>query len=914
MYILLLVTLLYLGYRVLASGVRARNRRRASAGVLIWFAAILFFSMLTLWGEWLWFDNLGYSARFWTLILAKLGAALLGIVLGGLTGYAIAFNAGVHLRRIVALACGIGGLLWGLGGATLLLLFAYGQPANTLDPLLGLDAGFYLFGLPLLDRLFWLLLFVAVVSFFAALLVWESDNTIRWRHVDEAQGNASILPMANAGLAWVMCFGSVLGMFHLLYSRWGVVQGPGWVDTHVLLPALVFTAVGFVLVGLLPLFPAFRALMRRRLARRVHVSRPAVAAMITVWLAIGLVSVIVLVGIPGLAQWLLVKPNEITFEKPYIAHNIEFTRRGFRLDKIEDRAFKPSSNLTRDGLEANREVLSEVRLWDWRALDAVYRQFQEIRLYYEFADVDVDRYTIGGRYRQLMVSAREMNQDSLSPQSQTFVNKRFKYTHGYGYTAAAVSDFTPEGLPNLLVQDIPPKSRVPELALDRPEIYYGELTRQPVVVNTKEPEFNYPSGETNVYNRYEGRGGVQMSSLWRKFLYGWMFDGSVLLFSSYPTSESRVMFDRQIMTRVEKLAPFLTFDADPYLVSSGGRLYWIVDAYTESTYYPYSQGFDARSEGHPTANQLHGANYVRNAVKAVVDAYNGSVDFYVFDEEDPIIATWRKAFPGLFKSRSQMPPDLVRHVRYPNDFLLVQGLMYSKYHMSDPEVFYNQEDLWVRATEKHYGNVVYVEPYYVMWKLPGKTEPEFVLILPFTPKNKQVLIGWIAGLSDGDDYGRFLAYNFPKDKRMLGPQQVETKIDQDSFLSGQLTLWDQQGSQVLRGNVLAIPLDDVLLYVEPIYLQADTAAYPELRLVAVMHDDDLSYAPTFDEALDGLFAKGSMVRASSADSAGLAREAKAAFEGYLKAQGEGDFQKAASELGKLQQVLDQLVDVPETEQ
>ena len=393
---------------------------------------------------------------------------------------------------------------------------------------------------------------------------------------------------------------------------------------------------------------------------------------------------------------------------------------------------------------------------------------------------------------------------------------------------------------------------VVELAVTRPEIYYGELTTEPVIVNTEEAEFDYPSGDTNVYTRYQGEGGVRLSNFWRKLLFGWKFDGSVFLFSSYPTAESRVLFHRQISQRVERLAPFLTFDADPYIVAHEGRLVWIIDGYTTSDYYPYSQAFDSRGESRRTIQSLDRVNYVRNSVKAVVDAYNGKVDYYVFDDDDPIIQTWARVFPGLLKPKADMPQGLREHVRYPNDFLLVQGLIYSQYHMSDPEVFYNQEDLWVRATEKHYKKIVPVEPYYVMWELPGSDRAEFVVILPFTPKNKQVLIGWIAGLSDGDNYGRLLAYNFPKDKRMLGPQQVETKIDQDPFLSGQLTLWDQQGSEVIRGNVLAIPVDNSLLYVEPIYLQAETAAYPELRLVAVMYGDQLSYATTFDEAVEGL--------------------------------------------------------------
>jgi uncharacterized membrane protein (UPF0182 family) len=522
-----------------------------------------------------------------------------------------------------------------------------------------------------------------------------------------------------------------------------------------------------------------------------------------------------------------------------------------------------------------------------------------------------------------MVSARELDQSNLPAQSQTFVNRRFKYTHGYGLTLATVNDFTSEGLPNLLIKDIPPQTRHPELEVERPQIYYGELTHGPVVVNTKEQEFDYPSGDENRYIRYPGNGGVELSSFWRKFIYGWVFNETRLLFSSYPTPESRILFHRQINERAAMLAPFLDFDNDPYIVLADGRLYWILDAYTTSSYFPYSQPFSSletveyrdgggvRSLSGQVAPYLQGANYVRNAVKVVIDAFEGSVNFYVFEPDDPLIQAWRKAFPELFKDRKEMPVNLQAHVRYPVDLLLAQGLIYAKYHMDDPAVFYNQEDLWVRATEKYYAQVQPVQPYYVMWQLPESEQTEFVLILPFTPKNRQVLVGWIAGLSDGKNYGRFLAYKFPKEKRVLGPQQVETKIDQDRFLSGQLSLWDQRGSNVIRGNVLAIPIEETLLYVEPIYLQAETAAYPELRLVVVMHGDQISYAENFDQALEGLFGEEPPRQQQLAAILGegtkeLAQQANTAFEQYLQFQAEQRFQAAAEELQTLKEVLQQL--------
>ncbi len=533
-----------------------------------------------------------------------------------------------------------------------------------------------------------------------------------------------------------------------------------------------------------------------------------------------------------------------------------------------------------------------------------------------------------------MVSARELKLANLPEASQTFVNRHFKYTHGNGVTLTTVSDFTPEGLPDLLIKDIPPVSTVESLRVDQPRIYYGELTDNYVIANSAEAEFDYPSGQKNIYTHYQGDGGVRIDSLWRRILYGWKLGGTRLLLSEYIREGSRIMFRRNIRRRVRTLAPFLKFDGDPYIVLVDGKLHWILDAYTTSTRYPYSEPFNPGGMGNygrgrrgaPAAESvrhLEGVNYIRNSVKAVVDAYNGSVRLYVMAPDDPIIHTWRSIFPDLFLDREQMPPELFDHVRYPEDLLLVQGLIYAKYHMTDPEVFYNLEDLWVRATEKYYQGVQAVRPYYILWNRQGAggkgKKLEYVIMLPFTPKNKQVLIGWIAGMCDGENYGRFLAYRFPKERRLLGPQQVETKIDQDPHLAGQLTLWDQRGSKVIRGNVLAIPIAGTLMYVEPIYIQAETAAYPELRLVVVMHNDRLSYAETFDEALRGLFGEGPpprerlpatrpgpRTRPAVGETGELIRRAQEAFDDYLKFTGQKRFDRASQALNKLQQALETL--------
>ena len=920
MYVLLFALLIGGGGFLIIRGQAQASRVKRWLGIMLLLVAAGLLLLMAFWAEMLWYAALGFEDRFWTFFLARAGIFLLGAAAAAIVSMTFMRGAGRRLRNSVTGLCALGGAVWGLAAWQQTLLFINGVATGTKDPLLGVDAGFYLFTLPFLDGLFWLGLFVAVVVLVAVLCFREEHGLVQLGGDFLVPSQRLLIPGASLGLAGVLAFGEALQVFHLLYSDLGVVKGPGWTDVHVRLPALIL--VGFVLVvaGALPLFGGFRRFMTR-LAGRWFPQLPAnLTATSAAWGCIAVTWLLLVQVLPGLVQWLVVKPNEITYEVPYIAHNIDFTRRGFKLDQIEERQFSADETLDRRIIGDNPHLLSEVRLWDWRALDAVYKQFQEIRLYYEFIDVDLDRYTIGDRYRQVMVAARELGQHNLPEQSQTFVNQRFKYTHGYGYTLAPVSDFTEQGLPNLLVKDIPPQAEAPELAVDRPEIYYGELTREPVVVNTLEPEFDYPSGETNVYTRYQGRGGVQLSNLWRKFLFGWKFDGTVFLLSSYPTPESRVMFHRRVQDRVQKLAPFLVFDEDPYIAAVDGRLKWIVDAYTSSSYYPYSQAFDSReyadfrgdvdvSSSARTVRRLNGKNYVRNSVKAVVDAYDGTVDLFVFDSQDPVIQTWQKILPTSFKARSEMPDSLRAHVRYPQDFLLAQGLIFARYHMTDPAVFYNQEDVWVRATEKHYHDITPVEPYYVMWELPGSDQAEFVLILPFTPKNRQVLIGWIAALSDGDNYGRFIAYKFPKERRVLGPQQVETKIDQDPFLSGQLTLWDQQGSEVIRGNVLAIPIDGSLLYVEPIYLRAETAAYPELRLVAVMHGDNLSYAETFDDALYGLFDTAltrDTLRPASVQE--LADQANHAFLGYLEALGVHEFDAATEHLQRLRDVLDQLVE------
>ncbi|MCU7513259.1 MAG: UPF0182 family protein [Ignavibacteria bacterium] len=945
MYNALFIALLLIAAFLFFTGAKRQEKGRMLLGAVIAALTIFFFWFMDFWGEALWYESLGYGDRFWIINSSNIGFGVLGAILGYILIYVLMLsiprrNKAVHIAaRVLGLV--MGGL-WGYSNWEVILKFFNRVDTGIHEPILGQDVGFYLFSLPFYDSIYWLFMLSSAVALIAALVVsftrFRENNIFLYFPYEieiNSAGWSSPLFLTSSVFVLALAVGRYLERYHLMFSSTGVVAGPGWTDVNILLPAYAVVIVLLVIIGLLLLVPYTRRKAGEFYSRkfRKFSDRPYIGVLAVPAILIAAIWIIAFGALPQIFQWLVVEPNEITFERPYIQNNIKFTRMAFGLDNMEEKEYPLTGSFTQQTVQNNPNIFNNVRLWDWKALDAVYRQFQSIRLYYEFSDVDVDRYNIDGKMRQVMVSGREINLDNLPPQSQTFVNKRFQYTHGYGITMAAVNEFTEQGLPHLLIKDIPPVSESPSLKVSQPQIYFGEETNSPVVVNTKAKEFDYPSGEDNVYTKYSGKGGVELSNFWRKFLYGWKFDGTNFLFSDYPTTQSRLMFHRQVQERVKLLAPFLNFDKDAYIVLANGRLYWMLDAYTTSGNYPYSQPFSAQEnipykEGNETRNlttdfssYLEGANYIRNSVKAVVDAYDGTVNFYIMDKKDPIIKVWSKIFPHLFKSREEMPKEILNHLRYPMEMLLTQGIVYAKYHMTDPTVFYNQEDLWVRATAKYYNEVQPVDPYYIMWQVPGSDKQQFVLMLPFTPKNRQVLIGWIAGMCDPENYGRFISYQFPKDQTVLGPQQVETKIDQDSYLSGQLTLWDQHGSKVIRGNVLAIPVNNTLFYVEPIYLQAETAAYPELRLVVVMHQENMSYAKTFEEALGGLFSRSPQPPPAETASSGTKppaaqqqapnmqaqiKTANDAFNNYLRLQGEKKFPEAARELERLQQTLQTL--------
>ncbi len=924
MYMIIFGLLLLCAALIFIQGLRKRSAPLFVLSILIAVLTFAFFWFMDFWGEALWFRYVGYPARFWKVFITKILLGVGGGIAGGLIMW---FLTRPFSQRRLIKTIGIGVAIYiGAQGAVInwdkLLLFFNHVTTQIKDPILGKSTSFYLFVLPLYDTIYSILMLLIVVSIIVSvisLFFRLNRNGIYFETAAPEHLRRNPLFLSTAALFLLLAWGKYLDRFHLMYSKLGLVNGPGWTDVNIRMPMYIVAMIIMILLALVLLIKPVRQ-KTQLLFRKIQISeyyKP--LALIISAAGIAVITWIVLLGfVPGIFQWLIVQPNEITREKPYIKNNIDFTRKAFGLERIEQRNFPVAEELTQKMIDQNQDIFQNIRLWDWRALDSVYKQFQEIRLYYEFADVDIDRYTYQDKYRSVMVSARELKLSNLPPESQTFVNKRFKYTHGFGITMAPVSKFTKQGLPELLVKNIPPESRHPELKVKQPRIYYGELTDSHVIVNSEEKELDYPKGDENVYIHYPGKGGVLMGNFWRKFLFGWKFDGTKLLLSGYPRKGSRIMFHRNIKERVKTLAPFLKLDDDPYIVMADGKLYWIVDAYTVSSDYPYSESYlgTTLTEGLPgryaySDRKLEGVNYIRNSVKAVVNAYNGEVKFYIFEPEDPLIQTWNNIFPDLLKNKNEMPENLLTHIRYPSDLLQTQGLVYSKYHMTDPTVFYNQEDLWVQATEKYYGSTQPVEPYYIMWESPGSDQPQFILMLPFTPKNKQVLISWIAGICDPENYGKLLAYKFPKEKRVLGTQQVETKIDQDRILSQRLSLWDQRGSRVIRGNVLVIPVEETLLYVEPIYLQAETAAYPELRLVVVMHNDVISYAENFEKALKGLLGKRKPElkpekRPLEKTKEVLIDQAAEAFDTYLKALGQRDFPQASKQLEKLSDTLENL--------
>jgi uncharacterized membrane protein (UPF0182 family) len=765
-----------------------------------------------------------------------------------------------------------------------ILKWLYAAPFGRSDPLFGHDLGFYVFSLPVYELLRDWALLIIFLSAAMAVGIYLARGDISYQQ----PGFPTVSPAATRHLSGLLAAyflvkagGYILDRFDLMTSNNGVVFGAAYTDVHLRLPLLVALAGAALLGAALCAFNIWRAGIRL----------PILAVAIV--FAVSIVETIV----PGLFQSYWVKPDELKLESRYIASNIELTRYGFALDHITTAPFPAKGKLTPEVIAANAVTIQNIRWWDPRPLLDTYRQLQELRLYYDFHDIDVDRYVIDGSYREVMLSARELNQSKLPADAQTWINQRFKFTHGNGIAMNPVNRFDEEGLPVFYVKDIPPVTP-PELRIDRPEIYFGEEARNYVVVGGDTKEFDYAKGQENVYNVYQGRDGVSLRAVWTRALFAWYFGDVKLLISDNVTSTSRILFRRLIQDRIQRIAPFLRLDHDPYLVVNDGRLIWLQDAYTVSDALPYSQ-----------RSRANGFNYIRNAVKIAVDAYDGNPVFYVADPADPVVQTYQRIFPSLFRQMDSMPVSLRSHIRYPEDLFILQASVYGTYHMKDPEVFYNKEDLWSLPKESHKGQTTVMQPYYTIMRLPGESREEFILMLPMVPNNRDNMIAWLAARCDGANYGKVIEFAFSKEKLIYGPAQIEARIDQDTTISQQLSLWNQMGSRVIRGNLLVIPIDDALLYVEPLYLSAESRQLPELKRLIASTGDRVVMAQNVDSLFATLFVQEPKQPAVAASVPGpraeLGSNAEALdyYRRALDALSKGDWRTFGAEMDAMQKAL-----------
>src|SRR3984893_18021438 len=847
------------------------RRRRSFLLILAVLAGIVFGgrTALSYYVDALWFGSLGYGDVFWKTLSLQWGiftafAAATFLILYGsflalkrahlpdLPSGQTIFIGGQPLKlpiepvlRVIALVVSLA--IAAATGAGMMVewptlaLFWY-APRTTggvVDPIFGKPLNFFLFTLPAWQLIAGWLRTLAVITCVLAIffiLITGGTRVLAGRRSRYVTLPWRGLSITFAFLLLILAMHAYVGRFERLFDDHTIFGGVTYTDAHVTLTGMLVVCAALVLGAVITAVNVVSAPRGRWLVAAIL---PAVVCYVALQVVAWYVSSFI------------VKPNELVREQPYISHNIDLTRQAYGLNRVSLHDFPAETTVEAADPANNQATLQNIRLWDWRALQDTLRQIQEIRTYYDFPDIDIDRYEINGTMHQVMLAARELNVDKLPESSRNWINEKLIYTHGYGITMNPVNGFTPEGLPTLILSNMPIQSTVKNIVVKRPEIYFGELTNTDVYVKTRQQEFNYPQGQTNSLTSYEGNGGIVLGNFFRRLLIASdRGDLTKLPFSDDINRESRLLMRRNVRDRVAALAPFLTYDSDPYIVvGDDGRLSWIMDAFTTSDSYPYSR--------HYTLGNTF-IDYMRNSVKVVIDAYDGTTTFYVFDPQDPIIMAYRQIFPTLFHDAAAMPPALRKHVRYPELLLKLQAAVYGLYHMTDPQVFYNREDLWTVASEvgmdeSGQQKTQPMEPNFVLMKLPGETAVEFVEILPFTPATRNNLIGWIAGRSDGEKYGTSVVYDFPKTKLIDGPLQIEARIDQNAQLSGQLTLWNQQGSHVRRGTLLVIPCGHALLYAEPIYLQAERSPMPELRLVVLALQDRLAYGPTFDSAMRALF-------------------------------------------------------------
>jgi uncharacterized membrane protein (UPF0182 family) len=808
----------------------------------------------------LWMTQMGYAMVFWRILAIKIAAAALALLIVlaylwlnlrfataaifRLRGTGSGRNLAAYTKQGAPVPAGwfhLGTLLIaaviGLMFATTfyaqwddVLRYLWGGAFGRSDPIFGRDIGFYLFHLPFYELLRSSLMGLTLLTLAVTAMAYATFDLLRPAQFRTAPMDpkvfghlALLLILFIASWGW----GYYLDRFELLYSTRGVVYGVGYTAYHIeRIGCWVMLGAALLLAAFIPL-----CVFKRRMA-----------LMLAGTGGYFLLYVLVLILVPGLVQKYRVQPNELELETPYLKHNIDFTRSAFDLDKIKEKAYPALSDLTLDQIDKHRETIQNIRLWDWRPILQTYRQTQEIRLYYQFNSVDVGRYQLEDGYHQVMLSAREMA-TQLPPKARTWVNQHLQFTHGYGLVMSFVSKQQQGGLPVYAIENIPPISAY-GLKVDQPAVYYGEDAPGYRIVATQVKEFDYPKGNDNVYTSYQGKGGIPLDTFWERLLFAWTQSDINILLTSYLTPQSRIQIYRGVQDRVGQIAPFLTLDQDPYLVLADGRLYWIQDAYTVSNRFPYSQ---------PAAGFTSSPNYIRNAVKVVEDVYDGTVQFYVNDPADPILQLYRKAFPGMFKPLDDLSASLRSHLRYPEDLFAIQADSYMNYHMTDPQVFYNQEDLWTLPQEKYAGQAVDFQPYYLLMRLPGTEALRYFIMTPFTPQGRDNMIAWMGAECDAPNYGDIIVYQLPKERLTFGPIQIEAMIDQNAVISEQLSLWDQRGSKVIRGNLVVIPIDNAFLYVEPVYLLAEGVNIPQLIRVIVISGSKVVMEPTLDQAIRAVF-------------------------------------------------------------
>ncbi|MBN2004142.1 MAG: UPF0182 family protein [Anaerolineae bacterium] len=837
------------------------------AALIILMLFVFSSTLITLYTDYLWFKSMHYSGVFMTRIGASVELAVIAIGIA-LVVLVVNWNILPHrfapkdsfksrvpirtqgsnqvtvkevaystrpIRFLFTVAAVILGIVLGTSFGGLwqkFLLASEGGAFNLTDPIFNKDIGFYIFQLPWYEAL--------LLSCQILIVLTGIGVASRYILFGQIKSRPAMAHLSTLGAIWMLLMGveRLLARFTLLQSKLGVVLGAGYTDVNARMPLFVIEAIVF--------FAAAGILIVNIFARRW---KPLIFVGIA-WVTASVVGAIY----PAIIQRFVVEPNESVAERPYIEHNIQYTRYAYNLENIQEQSYTADGGITKEDLENNAEMLNNVRLWDYRPLLRTYSQLQEIRLYYTFNGVDIDRYIIDGKLRQVMLSVRELNVDELNAEAQTWVNRHLIYTHGFGLTLSPASEVTPEGLPQLLVRDIPPVSSVPELNIAQPQIYFGESGDEYIVTGTSEQEFNYSQGDNNSYTRYVGPDGVQMGGFINRLLFALRFSDSNIFFSSALNRDSRIHFYRTVRERTRKIAPMLWFDDDAYPViaatdvatgSAAGRIVWLLDAYTWTDHFPYAEATKVQDIGD--------INYARNSVKVSIDAYTGEVTFYLLDPNDPIAAAYARIFPELFRPIEEMPQVLRDHWRYPEALFRVQTQMYATYHMRDPQVFYNREDLWDFPRDIIETMQGPMEPYYVLMQTPGSESLEFVLIRPYVPNGKQNMVAWLYADCDGEDYGQMEAFKLPKDRLIYGPQQIEARVNQDTTISQQLTLWDQRGSQILRGNLLVIPIKDTFLYIEPLYLEAETAGQlPEFKRIIAAYNERVVMEPTLDKALTQL--------------------------------------------------------------